>query len=411
MELLQYTFFQHALIGSLLASIACGLIGTYIVTRRLVFISGGLTHASFGGIGLGLYTGISPILSAALFAVLSAFGVEWLSKRKDMREDSAIAVFWTLGMALGIMFTFLSPGFAPDLSAYLFGNILTITWSDIALLGGLALLLILFFALYLHPIIYVAFDREFARSQGIPVQVFEYALMMFIALTIVACLRMVGIVLVISLLTVPQMTANLFSHRFHRHRLPQLPGRADDFFLLECPLGGIHHILFHHYLCHLQDGKKFLAIFATLKKSINTMEIKIQSLDQIHEAARQFIAEMGDNTVFALYGKMGAGKTTFIKAVCEELGVSDVITSPTFAIVNEYRSDTAGELIYHFDFYRIKKLEEVYDMGYEDYFYSGALCFIEWPELVEELLPGNTIKVTIEEVENGERKVTLENFE
>ena len=179
MELLQYTFFQHALIGSLLASIACGLIGTYIVTRRLVFISGGLTHASFGGIGLGLYTGISPILSAALFAVLSAFGVEWLSKRKDMREDSAIAVFWTLGMALGIMFTFLSPGFAPDLSAYLFGNILTITWSDIALLGGLALLLILFFALYLHPIIYVAFDREFARSQGIPVQVFEYVLMMF----------------------------------------------------------------------------------------------------------------------------------------------------------------------------------------------------------------------------------------
>ena len=141
------------------------------------------------------------------------------------------------------------------------------------------------------------------------------------------------------------------------------------------------------------------------------MEIKIQSLDQIHEAARQFIAEMGDNTVFARYGKMGAGKTTFIKAVCEELGVSDVSTSPTFAIVNEYRSDTAGELIYHFDFYRIKKLEEVYDMGYEDYFYSGALCFIEWPELVEELLPGNTIKVTIEEIENGERKVTLEDFE
>lgn len=216
MELLQYTFFQHALIGSLLASIACGLIGTYIVTRRLVFISGGFTHASFGGIGLGLYTGISPILSAALFAVLSAFGVEWLSKRQDMREDSAIAVFWTLGMALGIMFTFLSPGFAPDLSAYLFGNILTITSGDIVLLGGLAIVLALFFTLYIRPIIYVAFDREFARSQGIPVQTLEYLLMMFIALTIVACLRMVGIVLVISLLTIPQMTANLFSHRFHR---------------------------------------------------------------------------------------------------------------------------------------------------------------------------------------------------
>lgn len=216
MDLLQYTFFQHALIGSLLASIVCGMVGTYIVTRRLVFISGGLTHASFGGIGLGLYTDIPPILSAALFAVLSAFGVEWLSKRKDMREDSAIAVFWTLGMALGIMFTFLSPGFAPDLSAYLFGNILTITLADIALLAALAAVLTLFFALYLRPIVYVAFDREFARSQGIPVQLFEYAMMMFIALSIVACLRMVGIVLVISLLTIPQMTANLFSYRFHQ---------------------------------------------------------------------------------------------------------------------------------------------------------------------------------------------------
>ena len=141
------------------------------------------------------------------------------------------------------------------------------------------------------------------------------------------------------------------------------------------------------------------------------MEIKIQSLEHIDEAAREFIAAMGDNTVFALYGKMGAGKTTFIKALCQELGVEDVVTSPTFAVINEYRSDIAGELIYHFDFYRIKKLEEVYDMGYEDYFYSGALCFIEWPELVEELLPGNTIKVTIEELEDGSRKLTMENLD
>ena len=141
------------------------------------------------------------------------------------------------------------------------------------------------------------------------------------------------------------------------------------------------------------------------------MEIKIQSLEHIHEAAREFIAAMGDNTVFALYGKMGAGKTTFIKALCQELGVEDVVTSPTFAVINEYRSDIAGELIYHFDFYRIKKLEEVYDMGYEDYFYSGALCFIEWPELVEELLPGNTIKVTIAELEDGSRKLTMENLD
>lgn len=216
MNLLEYTFFQHALLGSLLASIACGIIGTYIVTRRLVFISGGITHASFGGIGLGLFAGTSPLLSAAVFSVLSAFGVEWLSKRKDMREDSAIAVFWTLGMALGIMFSFLSPGFAPDLSAYLFGNILTITEVDLWLLGLLSVLLTGFFALYIRPIIYIAFDREFARSQKIPVAFFEYTLMMFIALTIVACLRMVGIVLAISLLTLPQMTANLFTHNFKK---------------------------------------------------------------------------------------------------------------------------------------------------------------------------------------------------
>ena len=135
------------------------------------------------------------------------------------------------------------------------------------------------------------------------------------------------------------------------------------------------------------------------------MELRIDNIDSIREAARQFVAATGENTVFAFYGKMGAGKTTFIKAVCEELGVEDVITSPTFAIVNEYRSDTTGEVIYHFDFYRIKKIEEVYDMGYEDYFYSGALCFIEWPELIEELLPEEAVKVTIEENADGSRIV------
>jgi zinc transport system permease protein len=216
LELFNYTFFQHALLGSLFASIACGIIGTYIVTRRLVFISGGITHASFGGIGIGLYTGISPILGAAIFSVLSAFGVEWLSKRKDMREDSAIAVFWTFGMAVGIIFSFLAPGFTPDLSTFLFGNILTITLSDIWLLAILSLVLIGFFTCFLTTIIYIAFDREYARSQRIPVRLFEYILMMFIALTIVSCLRMIGIVLVISLLTLPQMTSNLFTHSFKK---------------------------------------------------------------------------------------------------------------------------------------------------------------------------------------------------
>jgi tRNA threonylcarbamoyladenosine biosynthesis protein TsaE len=132
------------------------------------------------------------------------------------------------------------------------------------------------------------------------------------------------------------------------------------------------------------------------------MEIRIENLDNIRAAAREFIQNMGDAHVFAFYGKMGAGKTTFVKAICEELGVEDVITSPTFAIINEYEGD---ETIYHFDFYRIKKLEEVYDMGYEDYFYSGALCFIEWPELIEEILPDDAVRVSITEQQDGSRLV------
>ena len=134
------------------------------------------------------------------------------------------------------------------------------------------------------------------------------------------------------------------------------------------------------------------------------MEIRIDSLDNIRAAAREFIRQMGDAHVFAFYGKMGAGKTTFIKALCEELGVEDVVTSPTFAIINEYTS-AGGDSIFHFDFYRIKKVAEVYDMGYEDYFYSDALCFIEWPELIEEILPEDTMRVTIDEQPDGSRLI------
>ena len=137
------------------------------------------------------------------------------------------------------------------------------------------------------------------------------------------------------------------------------------------------------------------------------MNIKIESLDKIDIAAKEFIRAMGDNTVFAFRGEMGAGKTTFIKAICENLGVSDTINSPTFAIVNEYRSDSA-ELIYHFDFYRINKIEEAYDFGYEDYFFSGSLCFIEWPEKIESILPHDTVNVQITVLEDGTRDVQID---
>ena len=214
MNILEYTFFQNALAGAFLASILCGFIGSYIVTRRLVFISGGITHASFGGIGLGVMTGVNPILSAMLFAILSAFGVQWVSNHKDIRNDSAIAMFWTLGMSVGIICCFLTPGFMPDLPSFLFGSILTIGTSDLWLLGALTVCVGLLFTMFLRPIQSVAFDRTFALSQHLPVTLIEYTMMALIAMTIVATLKMVGIVLAISLLTIPQMTANLFTYNY-----------------------------------------------------------------------------------------------------------------------------------------------------------------------------------------------------
>lgn len=215
-ELLEYAFFRNALLGSLFASIACGIIGTYIVSRRLVFISGGITHASFGGLGIGFYFSLPPILSAMVFSIFSAFGIQWLSRKQGVREDSAIAVFWSLGMALGIMLTFLTPGYAPNLSEYLFGNILTITPTDIVSLAVLSLALVLFFALFYHDIVSVSFDTEFAQTRRIPTQFIEYTLMLFIAVTIVLSIRLVGIVLLMSLITVPQMTANLFTVKYSK---------------------------------------------------------------------------------------------------------------------------------------------------------------------------------------------------
>lgn len=213
-EILKYTFFQNAIFGGLLASVLCGLVGTYIVTRRLVFISGGITHASFGGVGLGVFFGINPILSAMAFAIASACGVEWMSGKRAVREDSAIALFWTLGMSVGIICCFLTPGFMPDLPSFLFGNILTIGTSDLVLLSVLATFVVALFVLFDDTIMSVAFDPIFARTQNLPVKVIEYLMMTIIAMTIVATLRLVGIVLAISLLTIPQMTANIFVSRF-----------------------------------------------------------------------------------------------------------------------------------------------------------------------------------------------------
>jgi len=219
MDILRYTFFQNALGASLLISIACGIVGTYIVSRRIVFISGGITHATFGGLGMGFYFGINPLLSALLFSLLAAFGVEYLSHSgnfRRIREDSAIAVVWSLGMAIGVVFIFLTPGYAPNLSAYLFGNILTVTKSDLLWMAILSVSLIFLYVLGKKNIVYTAFDRDFAITQRLPVRLIEYLMMFFIATTIVLSIRLAGIMLLMSMLTIPQMTVNLFTSNYYK---------------------------------------------------------------------------------------------------------------------------------------------------------------------------------------------------
>ena len=162
MDYLQYAFFRNAVIGILIISVAAAMIGTYIITRRMVSITGGITHACFGGLGLGYYLGISPVFMAAVFAVTSSMGVEWIASRYRIREDSAIAVIWSLGMALGILFVFLTPGYVPELNGFLFGNILTIGTSDLWAFAAYTVVLVIFFALFRRTIIACAFDSDFA---------------------------------------------------------------------------------------------------------------------------------------------------------------------------------------------------------------------------------------------------------
>jgi zinc transport system permease protein len=208
--ILSYDFVLHALEAAFLASITCGFIGAYIVARRMVFISGGITHASFGGIGMGYFLGINPIVGAAIFSILSAFGIRLVSKQTDIREDSAIGILWSFGMAVGIIFIYLTPGYAPNLMSYLFGSILTVTPTDLAFMGILAAVTVSVFLLFYRTILFISFDEEYARSHNAPVETFNYLMLTLVALVIVINIRVAGIILVISYLTIPQSTANLF---------------------------------------------------------------------------------------------------------------------------------------------------------------------------------------------------------
>ena len=213
-DILQYKFILNSLLAGILASISCGIIGTYIVTRRMVFLSGGITHSSFGGIGIGYYLGLNPIITAAIFGVLSAFGIEFISKRSNIREDSVIGILWSFGMAVGIIFIFLTPGYAPNLMSYLFGSILTVSSLDIGLMAGLSLILIIVFILFYRIIVFISYDQEFARTHRVAVGFVNYLLIGLVALAIVLNIKVVGIILVISLLTIPQSIANLFTKNF-----------------------------------------------------------------------------------------------------------------------------------------------------------------------------------------------------
>lgn len=215
-EIFEYRFLTNALIAAVLSGIVCGLAGTYVVSRRLVFLSGGITHSSFGGIGIAYYLGANPILGALVFAVLSALGIEWASDRGRMREDSAIGIVWSVGMAIGIIFIYLTPGYAPNLMSFLFGSILTVTTSDIIILAGLAGLMLLLFGFWMRQIFYVAFDRDFARSQGVPVRFICYAMSVLIAMTIVFSIRSVGVMLLISLLTFPAVIVNSMTKDYRK---------------------------------------------------------------------------------------------------------------------------------------------------------------------------------------------------
>lgn len=216
LELFSYDFFLKAFLSAIFASISCGIIGSYIVARRIVFISGGITHASFGGIGLAFFIGFNPLLGAVIFSVLSALGIQFFTKVAQVREDSSIAIWWSLGMALGVIFVFLTPGYTPNLMSYLFGNILTVTISELWWMFLLNVIIILFFTLFFRRVLYIAFDEEFARAAGLPVTLFNYLTITLIALTVVLNIRVVGIILILSLLTIPQATANLYTNDFRK---------------------------------------------------------------------------------------------------------------------------------------------------------------------------------------------------
>ena len=214
-DIFEYQYLANALLAAIFAGITCGIVGTYVVARRMVFLCGGITHASFGGLGIALYAGVNPIGGTLIFATLSAMGIEWASDKGKIREDSAIGIIWSIGMAIGALFMSLTPGYTSgDLAGYMFGSIVTVTSQDITALGIFTLLCVIGTILWWRPIMYLAFDRDFAASQGIASRATSYILTVVVAITIVMAIRIMGIVLLLSLFTIPAVTANILSKSY-----------------------------------------------------------------------------------------------------------------------------------------------------------------------------------------------------
>jgi zinc transport system permease protein len=211
-DVLQYEFMQNALLAGLLAAVACGIVGVYVVVKKVVFISGGIAHASFGGIGLGFLIGINPVLGAMIFTLASALGIGLVTRRTRLREDTAIGILWAMGMALGIIFIGLAPGYAPDLFSYLFGNILTVPTFDLMLMLVLDIAIIVLVLLLYKEFLYLSFDEEFSTVSGMPTERLYLLLLCLVALTVVVLIRVVGIILVIALLTIPAALARQLTH-------------------------------------------------------------------------------------------------------------------------------------------------------------------------------------------------------
>jgi zinc transport system permease protein len=211
-----YGFLQNAVLGSILASIACGVIGTIIIEKKMVMLSGGIAHTAFGGVGMGYFLKIEPILGALLFAVGSALGIAAIHRRVKTHTDILIGLFWSIGMALGILFIAFTPGYPPDMTSYLFGNILTVVRLDIQIMTALDLIILITIVGLFQQLKAYMFDEEFAAVLGIKVNLLENLLFIMIAFTVVVLIRVVGIILVIALLTAPPAIARQFSHRIPR---------------------------------------------------------------------------------------------------------------------------------------------------------------------------------------------------